>query len=216
MIAVPTNRFSIVMRILSLLIALASPSFAATLNFGSLATTYGGPPTASVNQYIDAVVDLSDLTGLTPGNPIEITFSSPDMAVWVGRFSANIGILTIDCRARLDITAGAYSTQSLETWGFGPIMLTEDISMDGNIAGYINSPAAPASFTLTVPWGTDLSEVTLTLTDLSSITAVNGVFSSSAVALSNASLTTTSSPVPEPSAAILVALAAIPSLRRKR
>ncbi|MCU0751503.1 MAG: hypothetical protein MUF86_13515 [Akkermansiaceae bacterium] len=189
---------------------LAAPALAAIVNTGTLTTTFSGPSASSVNTSSTATVDLSNLAGLTPGHDIIITFTTGDSLFWIGGFTAGEDDLTLNYQARLTLTAGTYTTQSNEAWTFGPVPWP-----GGDSVGYEFGPS-PASFSLTVPWGTGLTNVSLTLTDLSSITGLNAVIDSSSMDLANATLTTTSSPVPEPSAVILGLLSATLLIRRRR
>ena len=193
---------------------LAAPSaLAATVNTGTLTTNFSAPPSApapAINQSTTATVDLSNLTGLTPGHDIIITFTTGNDLFWLGQVFADEGALTLNFGARLALTAGAFSSQSLESWSLGPLPW-----VGGSFGGYEFGPN-PASFSLTVPWGTDLSSVDLTLTDLTSVTGLNAVLDSSSMNLNNAILTTTSSLVPEPSATLLGLLSASLLLRRRR
>jgi hypothetical protein len=200
------------MRTIPLFLALASSAIAATVNTGTLETSFSAPPSAPapvVNESTTATVDLSNLAGLTPGHDIIITFATADSLIWVGAFNADQDDLTLNYQARFTLTVGTYTTQSTETWSFGPLPWP-----GGGSPGYDILPAPPASFSLTVPWGTDLSSVDLTLTDLTSVTGLNAVLDSSSMNLGDAILTTTS--VPEPSATLLGLLSASLLLRRRR
>jgi hypothetical protein len=197
-----------------ILLAVVAPSFAATVNTGTLVTSFSAPPSApapAVNESTTATVDLSNLAGLTPGHDIIITFATANSLIWVGGFNAEEDDLTLNYQARLTLTVGTYTAQSTETWSFGPLLW-----VGGSFVGYDTLPAPPASFSLTVPWGTDLSSVDLTLTDLTSVTGLNAVLDSSSMNLGDATLTTTSSLVPEPAATFLGLLSASLLLRRRR
>lgn len=198
---------------LRFLFLLAPSALAATVNTGTLTTSFSAPPSApapAVNESTTATVDLSNLTGLTPGHDIIISFTTSNDLFWIGGLYADEGALSLNYSTRLTLTAGAFSTQSLESWSFGPAPW-----FGGSFGGYEFGPN-PASFSLTVPWGTNLSSVALTLTDLTSVTGVNAALDLSSMELANATLTTTSSPVPEPSAALLSLGAASLILRRRR
>lgn len=216
------NHQSLPMKLSILLALLILPAAATTVNTGALQTSFAinvfPPRISSVSIANTATVDLSSLSGITPGSDIAITFASTDDLLWLGGFGADDGDLTLFCHARLTLTAGAYSTFSDETWSFGPVPWTADLNpLDlvtfSNPVGYITGPV-PQSFTLTVPWGTDLSSVSLTLTDLFSISGVNPFITQSGVGLEHATLTTVS--VPEPSAAVLTFVSTIALLRRSR
>lgn len=193
------------------ILVLVATSQAATLYLGDLTTTWPGPPASAVHAEATTATNLSDLTGLIPGHDIEITVSIPEPIFWLGQFYAAEGDLTLNYQANLTIGAGTFSNQSVESWSFGPIPWT-----GGQSPGYDTGPSSSLDFSLTVPWGTDLSFVTFTLADLSSISAVEGVLESSAMELHSATITTTSSAVPEPGAALLGVLSSLLLLRRKR
>jgi hypothetical protein len=197
------------------------PATAATVNIGVLETSFAitqlPPRIPSISVDTSVTVDLSSLSGLTPGSDIAITFTSDDDLIWLGGFGADAGDLTLLCHARLTLTAGAYTTFSDETWSFGPVPWTEDLNPQDLITfsdpvGYITGPT-PKSFTLTVPWGTDLSAVTFTLTDLFSVSGVNPYITQSGVYMASATLNTTS--IPEPTA-LLLSLAGLGSLLVRR
>ena len=116
-----------------------------------------------------------------------ITFATTASLLWVGGFYAAESDVTLNYQARFTLTAGSFTTQSVENWSFGPTPW-----VGGLFVGYDYSPSFPDSFSLTVPWGTFLGEVFLSLTDLSSFTGLNVVLDSSSMELTNASLTTTS------------------------
>lgn len=205
-----------------LLALLTIPAAAATVDTGPLQTSFAitqlPPRIPSISVSTTTTVDLSSISGLTPGSDIEITFASTDDLLWVGGFGADDGDLTVLCHARFTLTAGSFSTFSDETWSFGPVPWTEDLNPVDLInfsdpVGYITGPV-PQSFTLTVPWGTDLSSVSLTLTDLFSLEGTNPFITNSSVTLDQATLTTTSA-IPEPSAALLTLLSTAVLLRRR-
>jgi hypothetical protein len=206
-----------------LLAILTLPAAAATVNTGPLQTSFAitelPPRIPSVSVSTSVTVDLSSLSGLTPGNAIEITLTATDDLIWIGGFGADTGDLTLLSHARLTLTAGAYSVFSDETWSLGPVPWTEEMNPSdpgefSDPVGYMSGPA-PLSFTLTVPWGTDLSSVNLTLTDLFSVSGVNPFITNSMVGLDDALLTTTSA-VPEPGSMLLSALGVALLLRRTR
>ena len=208
------------MKLPILLALLALPASAATVNTGPLQTSYVisalPPRISSISVPTTTTVDLSSLSGLTPGSDISITFTTADDLLWLVGFGADTGDLTLLCHARLTLTAGTYSTFSDETLSFGPVPWTDENNPGepayGDPVGYITGPV-PQSFTLTVPWGTDLSSVSLTLTDLFSISGVNPFITNSSVGLEFATLTTTS--IPEPTSLILTLLSSGALLSRR-
>ena len=187
---------------------------AATVNSGRLATSFSAatipPRLTSISQSSTATIDLGDLTGLTPGRDIEITFQTSDEIVWLGSFDAGNGELSLHFHARFTLTVGSFSTFQDTTWSLGPL---EYQSEGTPIAGYSFGPA-PAAFTLTVPWGTDLTEVNLTLTDLFSISGNDPLIAGSKLELASAILSTASA-VPEPGIPGLGLLSALSLLRRR-
>jgi hypothetical protein len=205
-----------------LLALLTLPAAASAVDTGELSTSFVitqfPPRVPSIDVSTSVTVDLSDLTSLTPGKDIAITFTTADDLFWVGGFGADTGNLTLLCHARLTLTAGAYSTFSDETWSFGPVDWTDDLNPQGptfsDPLGYIGGPV-PKAFSLTVPWATDLTSVSLTLTDFFSLSGTNPFITNSSVTLEQATLMATS--VPEPSSALLPILLTIGRLcRRKR
>jgi hypothetical protein len=187
---------------------------AATVNAGHLETSYqdlSHPYVSSIESTASITVDLSNLTGLTPGADIKITFSTADPLFWVGMWRADAGQVTLNYDATFTLTVGSHAVSSSPAWSpFGPV------EFDGlfiPVAGWEMGPV-PASFSLAVPWGTDLSNVTIALTDRISITGPNAGIENSGLSLNSLTLTTTS--IPEPSAAILTLLSAAALLRRRR
>jgi hypothetical protein len=197
-----------------LLALLPLPSSAATVNVGSLQTSFAvatiPPRLASVNQSTSITIDLSDLTGLSPGSGIDITFTTANELYWEGLFGADDGDLTLNFHCQLTLSAGAFSTSTGITWSLGPVPFEDPGS---SVIGYSFGPV-PTSHTLTVPWATDLSAVSLTLTDLFSLSGNNPYVVESKLQLPAATLTTSS--VPEPSAAFLGILYSTALLRRRR
>ena len=96
---------------------------AATVNTGTLVTGFSAPPSApapAVNESTTATVDLSNLTGLTPGHDVIVTFTTADFLIWVGAFNADEDELTLNYQARFTLTVGTYTAQSTETWVLRP------------------------------------------------------------------------------------------------
>lgn len=194
-----------------LVVLLTRRSSAATVGTGTVNTgfivTSVPPRVASINQSTTITLDLS---GLTPGSDIDVQFTTASEIEWLGSFGANDGALTLQFQARLALTIGSFSTFQDTTWSVGP---ADFLNPGGPITGYSYSPV-PTSFTLTVPWGTDLSAVDLTLTDLFSLTGNDPFILNSDLKLPAATLTTTSA-VPEPGMFAMSALAALTLLRRR-
>jgi hypothetical protein len=207
-ISLPLPRTA-VLQCLLYFVLLVFPTHAATVNTDALGTYFPGPPTATVNVSSTATVDLSDLAGLTVENDINITFNALPSLLWIGSVTAGEGTLQMNFLARVTLTVGPESAYTDTAWSFGPVAWE-----GGQFVGYEFSPSLPASFAITVPWGTDLSEVQITLTDLSSVSGPGAVFDYGGIILDDATLTTTS--VPETSAALFSVAAASLLLRRRR
>jgi hypothetical protein len=192
----------------------AFPISAATVDTGMLATSYvfvGGeddPPLTAVNVSTSVTVNLSDLTGFTQGDDIAITFATTDLLLAQNGFFAEDGDLTLQWVARFTLSAGAYSVSSDATSSLGPVPWINN----GETVGFWED-TVPQPLSLVVPWGTDLSAVTLTMTDLFSVTGVNAQVTHSSLELPSATITTTS--IPEPSA-LLLAMAGLGSLLVRR
>lgn len=195
------------------LLLLSGAASAASVVTGPLATDYAGPAGAlSINTSDTNTVDLSDLTGLTPGQSIQIAFTPDSAMAWDGLFTYNDGTLEINWRAQVEISVGGETLLYTDLWTFGP---APALGGDGGVQGSLPAPY-PMTRWFVVPWGTDLSEVTITLRDLSSINGSNGAgFTDSEMRLSG---TLTTSTVPEPSTALMAALvpAAFAVRRRRR
>lgn len=197
-----------------LVVLLTRRAPAATVNSGELVTSFFAisvpPRITSIEESSTVTLDLSDLSGLTPGSDIAITFTTEHEILWTGSFGALDGDLTLNFHARLTLTVGTFYTSQDTTWSLGP---AEYLDSGGPVAGYSLSPL-PASITLTVPWGTDLSSVDLTLTDLFSLVGNDPLINGSDLKLSSATLTT-ASVVPESGVLWLGLLPAL-ALRRRR
>ena len=180
--------------LISLALLPANFASAATVDAGPLATSYfftgeeGDPPLTSIDRPTSVTVDLSDLAGLTSGNDIAITFASTDQLLALNGFRAADGDLTLLWHARFTLTAGSYSVSSDEMWSLGPLPWLDQGS---ETVGYEYGPV-PQSFSLFVPWGTDLASVTLTMTDLYSVSGVNAQITQSSIELASATLATAS------------------------
>lgn len=197
-----------------LVILLTRRTSAATVETGTVNTgftvTSVPPRVTSISQSTTVTLDLSDLGGLIPGSDIDVQFTTASEIEWLGSFGANDGALTLQFQARLALTIGSFSTFQDTTWSVGP---ADFMNPGGPITGYTYSPV-PSSFTLTVPWGTDLSEVDLTLTDFFSLTGSDPFILDSSLKLPAATLTTTSA-VPEPGVFAMSAFAALTLFRRR-
>jgi hypothetical protein len=132
--------------------------------------------------------------------------------IWLGTFDADTGSLTLLWHGRLTLETGSFSAIHDVTWADGPTNYVKDPNTSA-ISGYSTAPPL-AQFSLIVPWGTDLSQVSFTLTDLFSIQGVNPQIYDSAILMGSFTLTTSS--VPEPSTTLLSLLAGAGLLLRRR
>lgn len=195
-----------------LLAALVLPAVAATVNTGPIQTLFEvvsiPPRVTSISESTVVTVDLSSISGLTPGSGIEITFTTANELLWLGEFGAGDGDLTLSYHGRFTVSAGAFSTFTDTTWFLGPVPFES-----GQSSGYSFGPVPP-TFSLSVPWGTDLSAVSITLTDFFSLTGNDPYILSSELQLPAATLTTSS--VPEPATVVLTMSACGLLLNRRR
>ena len=193
----------------------AAPASAAVVALGPLSTSYSdfSPPwTNHIEASASVNADLSDLGGLTPGADMRITFSTADPLFWTGLWEADTGSVTLSYSATLTLAVGSQSVSASPPWApFGPVDFDGAFSP---VAGFEMGPV-PDSFTLTVPWGTDLTHVTLTLTDRFALTGPNAGIELSGLSLDSFTLTTTSA-VPEPGTGLLMIVSAAVMLSRRR
>jgi hypothetical protein len=175
----------------------------------SLETAYSGAATFSINTSDSATRNLGDLTGLTPGQSIQVEFAQSDPVFWEGYFYYPAGELTLTWTATVEVNIDGNIFSFTDTWTLGP-QTVEDGGPAG-VYGFQFGPEA-GSHAFVVPWGTDLSDITITLRDLTSIEG--GYLTDSSMAISG---TLTTSSVPEPSAALFsILLPAALLLRRRR
>jgi hypothetical protein len=180
---------------LVLLPALSPPplAIAATVHIGECKTQFTATSpagVATVDQPSSYTVDLSNVTGLTAGIPIRINWTPDDAFFWIGEYSADTGTLTKQWTVDTEITVGGTTTIFTDTWSIGPLPYVNPGNTTSE-AGYSFGPS-PVTRSITVPWGTDLSQLSFTLRDRSSITATNGVFYQSSMKVSGATFTTSS------------------------
>jgi Ca2+-binding EF-hand superfamily protein len=158
-----------------------------------LTTVYSGSPFHSVATSVSQSYDLSNLSGLTPGETIKLQFipAAEEPITMSSTFIYPAGPAYMNRTATVEIAAGG----QLLTY-------TTDLSMAplapkgawGSITSYPLWGSEPVIHTLEVPWGTDLSNVTITLRDNSTIW--DSFFLSCSIQL-RGTLTTTG-PIPEP------------------
>ncbi|QJE98545.1 hypothetical protein [Luteolibacter luteus] len=206
---IPVSSFRAVATLLS--IAFAGSLHGATVSLGQLSADYSGAALSTIGTEGFSSSNLSDLTGLTPGQSIQISFTPNQATAWEGFFYYNEGQVAINWRAQIEISVGGHTTNYTDLWTFGP---SPAIGGEGGVSGS-NSGPTPITHSLVVPWGTDLSAVVITIRDLSSISGSAGAyFTDSKMTLSGATLVTTS--VPEPSGIFLGLMPAALLLHRRR
>lgn len=200
-------------RILSipLLVLLALSSFAqgATVATGILETEYDGPGVTSINTSTSVTRNMSDLTGLTPGQSIVVEFTPDAPVFWEGFLRYPAGELQLTWQATVEINVDGNILTYIDTWTLGPSIVPE-----AGPSGVFGEQLGPdrARQWLVVPWGTDLSDITVTLRDLTSISG--GIYEESSMSLSGTLRTGT---VPEPSVILFcLAFPAALLLRRRR
>jgi hypothetical protein len=183
-------------------------SQAASIATGPMETSYSGSGTPSINTSTTVARDLSNLSGLTPGQSIQIEFTQTDPVAWEGYFFYPAGELQLTWTATVEINVDGNIFTYTDTWTLGPATVPEG-GPSGVYGFQLGSEPVPRWFV--VPWGTDLSNVTVTLRDLTSISA--GYFDESSMSLSGILTTST---VPEPSAILLTAIFPAALLIRRR
>lgn len=165
----------------------------------SISTSYSGPLAPAINTTSSQTRDLSDMTGLSFGESIQIQFIPDAPVTWSGSLFYPAGDLELTWSATVEITVGEHAHSFTESWN-----LTSEDASEGSPGGVFGSqmPGPPLMMrTLDVPWGTDLSNITITLRDLSTFSGGN--FGSSSMSISG-SLRTVS--IPEPSTFALVGI----------
>lgn len=149
-------------------LALLPPARGAAVLIDSFAITWENPAGSNtVESSATLTLDLSESIGFTAGQPIEITFAPDPGLGWSGFFrSTNNRVCAFTWKGTVEITAGAHSMTYTEAWG-----LPDAGSAAGANRSSTNSDGVPHSFI--VPWGTDLTAVTMKLTDESSVSGTN-------------------------------------------
>jgi hypothetical protein len=184
---------------LVILCSLTVSAVAATVSTGPLVTRFvlpkDAPPVSGISESDTVTINLSDLTDLVPGQDIQISFITGEGLYWGGGVWANEVDLTLQWQALLTLSVGTDSASTFEAWSFGPVPW-----IGGSFVGYEFGPV-PSGFSLVVPWGTDLSGVSLTLTDQFSVDGLSAGVLHSSLSLADVTLTTTS--IPEPSVCLL-------------
>lgn len=176
---------------------------------GPFATTWQNPSGATAaNASASITVDLRESIGFVPGQPIEIRITPDPGLYWSGSYRTSSNRpFALSFTGTVEITVGAYSMTYNEGWGF-----VQPGSVAGANLAVTNGDGVPHSFI--VPWGTDLSQVVITLTDTTSVNGTNSPL------LLNSSMsfggTLVTSSVPEPSTVLLGSLLLPAALLRRR
>lgn len=194
--------------ILAVFVALTSLAQAATTLLG-LETNHSGSLTPVINTTVSQTRNLSNLTGLTPGEAIRIQFIPDAPIAWSGSLYYPAGDLELTWTATIEISVGGHILSYTDTWN----LIAENAPESGTggvHSGYVFGPPL-AIHTIDVPWGTDLSNITITLKDLSTFSGGN--FGASSMLLTGTLQTVT---VPEPSALLMGGLLPATLLLRRR
>jgi len=193
----------------ALLLVLTELSQAATTVF-SLESEYSGPQTSAINTTFTQTRNLSNLTGLTPGQSVQIQFIPDNPIAWSGSLYYPAGDLELTWTATIEISVDGHLLSYTDTWNLVAAGAPE--SGLGGVHASGNQGPPSTIHTLDVPWGTDLSNITITLRDVSTFSGGN--FGESSMSLSGTLRTVT---VPEPSALLMAGvLPATLLLRRRR
>ncbi len=148
---------------LALLCCLSLPALAATVSTGPLVTSFqplpGDLPVSGISESDTVTIDLSDLTGLVPGQDIQISFATGEGLYWEGGVWVDEGDLTLRWQALITLSVGSGSAATSESWPFVPVTWN-----GGCFVGCEFRPVS-AGFPLIVRWGNNLSLIPLTLTD---------------------------------------------------
>lgn len=196
------------LRIPLLVFALALPRLGtAASSIVDLETEYSGPLTPTINTSDSQNHNLSDLSGLTPGQTIQLQFVPSDPVIWSGSLFYPEGDLSLTWTATIEIAVGSHVFTFTDTWSLIAPDAPES-GVGGVHAAGMPGPA-PTIHSWDLPWGTDLSNITITLKDLST-------FSGGDFAASSMHIHGTLRTVPEPSALLLSAGALPLALLRRR
>lgn len=120
---------------------LVTPTFAASVNIGTLSTSLSGPPAATVNESSTATVDLSSLTGMSPSADTDGDGWSDSAETEFGGNAAVVGIVpqfrlaispdTAPSSMRLRFPAAPGATHAIE----GSVNLIQWQEIDTGIIG---------------------------------------------------------------------------------
>ncbi|HWB07569.1 MAG TPA: hypothetical protein VG796_31390 [Verrucomicrobiales bacterium] len=167
-----------------------------------VATTFApgsNPNEGATNSLFSA--DLSDTTGLTPGLPILVTFSAPPL---FGGYDLLLQTPNPTFRDTITISSvlGGVAAQ------------TSTVFTIPNAQDFAAWPAHSFQpFSITVPWGTNLSAVPVTV---SQALSVDGAGNGITLAGGASDMTITTQSVPEPSAGIFIGICSVGFLLRRR
>ncbi len=199
---------------------LLATSHAATIILPEMTTTATVPSAGLpvVTSQKSWTVNLSDRTGLTPGLPISIVVTTSAQFLWLLAFNYDTGALVLANAPTLNLPIGAASTTVSGT-ASQSFPMAEGPGASGHVVG-----SQLGAMMLEVPWNTDLTQATFTLTQNASIQGTNARLTGSAVTLSTALVPVTSVPfqvvltsvIPEPSISLLAISGACICLARRR
>ncbi|MES2709335.1 MAG: PEP-CTERM sorting domain-containing protein [Verrucomicrobiota bacterium] len=183
----------------------------------------GGQPSVSgleIHSSADHIVDLSNQQGLVAGQNILVTLAAATAPVYMSSFTAGGGPLSYSVTETLSLIIGGQSFSSLVVIAFSTpsVIVTPGTT---NIVGFNNGGFFEV-IAVTVPWGTDISAVTIRLAQDGIITggqfigtntaSVDGLIAGG-TRLQNLSLGFAS--VPEPGTLGLLALGCSGLVRRR-
>ena len=187
-------------------------------------STISTEPAPTIQTSESIVLDLSDTAGLIEGAPISVGLNSGGSLVWIGGFSTAGAGFEVNVTASLVLQIG--DTSFGTSFSVLDLSIPDDAIVDSRGGGATVSDPIGLSLvdfpalSVTVPWGTDLSEVRLTL---SQEAAVNqGVLTSSELTFilpaeaDTTAFSLLAESVPEPSTAILVLLGISVGIFRRR
>ena len=146
--------------------AILSTAPAATIVVDNLATDFHGQ-SALIHATNTVHLDLSRFGDLAPGEPIRLTLSATAPLLWLGGFWLGETGVSFEHNAVLELTVGADSVSASYSWRVPEIGFMDPGPQPpntSNIVGFVSGPR-PDDLSLVVPWGTDLSDVQVTLVE---------------------------------------------------
>ena len=206
-----------------------APCHAGTIilpTFGTEWDRESEPGQAKVITETSYEIDLDDRTGLIPNQPIKITISSPDRLLWIGGFHIEGGDTELSINTDLSLMLGGNtsSVSALIYQNFGDLTglnVSGNGDMFSDPVGFYQGPILP-EISLIVPWDTDLSKAVINFGQDAEITGAGNYFNQSSIFLTGGTAEGTSVlsfnavSVPEPGSALLITLAGIGVLARRR